>query len=560
MIFSNTNRTIGRFFVFLILLGHLTFQGQSYAQELNSEEKAKEIIVMIKGEIHDRDGIVVEEVFGAGIIVGFETDDQDWPTKVYIATAKHVVVKNGIPRQREAENIKVFFKSVDEKEELSAEIVEVHEQLDLALLEVTQLNPLLADALTVLPFSKAADASSLECIGEVKAIGNPQGNSWYTPRSPDGFLSVSENEEEIHFESRTIQVGNSGGGLFDKQWNLVGMVIEDSPPTAKALQISTVIENIDKNYPVKLVVNPSTSQNIRVSEYIKKPDICVKEGDEIIIDAWGSIRVGQFVGFSSPEGITTGFLDIPIEDTYNIIRGNWREYHHAVLMYRIAQENEDFTCDGINSPPHEDCEWYPYDPYDPNDPFDSNDSSNPEPLKASKNGFLEFTINDVDLSDNAGYYEVAVSINGEGSFSDWNIGLISAYKHIPEGIDTCFEVKENDEVRIDARGLVWSEVTESRIGPVGTDFGIMGLPIGDSANIAGEHTHATFIYKFPEDTSWQYCGNQCEFKVKETKEVEDKLCLDIELSINDANREGVVNEGSGGRFDLYFKIINNNSN
>ena len=162
MVFLNNIKTTSSFFVFLILLGHLTFQGQSYAQELSSEEKAKEIIVMIKGEIHDRDGIVVEEVFGAGIIVGFETDDQDWPTKVYIATAKHVVVKNGIPRQREVENIKVFFKSVDEKEELSAEIVEVHEQLDLALLEITQLNPLLADALTVLPFNKVTDTSFLK--------------------------------------------------------------------------------------------------------------------------------------------------------------------------------------------------------------------------------------------------------------------------------------------------------------------------------------------------------------------------------------------------------------
>ena len=234
-------------------------------------------------------------------------------------------------------------------------------------------------------------------MGEVKAVGNPQGNSWYTPRLLDSFSRVSG--EEIHFESRTIQTGNSGGGLFDEQWNLVGMVIEDSPPTAKALQISTVIESIGEwEYSVRLVMNPSGIQrSIRVREYTKIPEICVQKGDEIIIDAQGSVSASTYQAYVSPEG-KIGDL-IPVSVQRNVIENKEiPDFFHASLIFRIAQENENIICDGLAIIPPKECEWHPYIPN--------------TILKANKNGYLEFSVNDKEPSDNTGFYQVSVILNG----------------------------------------------------------------------------------------------------------------------------------------------------
>ena len=394
MISLNNIQIIVSLLAFPTLLIYLTLQGYSHAQELTLEKQAKKMIVMIEGGIPNRDG---KEVSGAGIIVGFGIDDQDWPTKVYIATAKHVVVENGLPKSKEAENIKVFFKLIDEEEEFSAEIVKVHKELDLALLEVTELSAFFADALTVLSFNKVRNANSLKCVGEVRIIGYPQGVKWHTPQLPDRFSSVSE--KEIYFESRAILVGSSGGGLFDEQWNLVGMVTEDSPPRAKALRISTLIKNIeDWGYPTKLILKSREDYSLRISQYTKRPDICVGKGDNITINARGLVSIGTHKAYTSSEGKITEL--IPISVQRNIIEEKENNlFSHAALMYRIAQKGESIICDGLSLAPHEECEWYSYTPN--------------TTLIANKDGYLEFNVNDKEPEDNTGFFQVNLIVTRE---------------------------------------------------------------------------------------------------------------------------------------------------
>lgn len=118
----------------------------------------------------------------------------------------------------------------------------------------------------------------------------------------------------------------------------------------------------------------TTTINIKVSGFTKT-SICLSKGNMVTITATGQIRVGNFVGNSTPEGLTAGVLGFGI-GRYNIVKS----YNHAVLMYRFEDETEwKVAGKQIN-------------------------------FKVMEDGCLEFQINDNKQEDNYGSYDVRVTV------------------------------------------------------------------------------------------------------------------------------------------------------
>ena len=118
--------------------------------------------------------------------------------------------------------------------------------------------------------------------------------------------------------------------------------------------------------------------NLHVNDFIKSK-IWVEAGDIVIIRAGGVMKVGNFVGSSGPEGLPNnrGVLGMSLSG-YNYFK-NW---NHAVLVYRI----------GENSP------WTYY--------RDNKENR----LLVQHSGYIEFGVNDNNLSDNSGAYSVEVIV------------------------------------------------------------------------------------------------------------------------------------------------------
>ncbi len=110
-----------------------------------------------------------------------------------------------------------------------------------------------------------------------------------------------------------------------------------------------------------------------VSGYLLSEDICVQSGDSITITPSGLIRLGFFAGSAGPEGLLmpSGF------EAYNLDGS----HPHGALLCKIQGE-----------------------------PFWQYCGKGFE-LIASKNGCLEFEVNDIDQGNNSGRFQVTVKTN-----------------------------------------------------------------------------------------------------------------------------------------------------
>lgn len=125
---------------------------------------------------------------------------------------------------------------------------------------------------------------------------------------------------------------------------------------------------------IRIRMEPSQSVNIRVSGFVSTR-ICFHAGDIITIEASGQITVGAFVGNSGPDGRESGVGNLSLS-AYNIVQ----EFNHAALLYRMVGDSE----------------WKL--------------AGKRKKFIASRDGCIEFQVNDNRQGDNEGAYEVEVSI------------------------------------------------------------------------------------------------------------------------------------------------------
>ncbi len=168
---------------------------------------------------------------GSGVII---SDDG------YIVTNNHVV--EGISSDEDIE-VKLYT-----GETYNAKLIGSDSRTDIAVLKIDETN---------LPYSIFADSSKLVLGEDVIAIGNPLGTGI---ACSNGIISAPEKEIYINKVYLTViqtnaavNAGNSGGGLFDLNGNIVGIVNAKKSANYSETSIEGMGYAIPSNTVIKIV-------------------------------------------------------------------------------------------------------------------------------------------------------------------------------------------------------------------------------------------------------------------------------------------------------------------
>ncbi len=210
--------------------GGLGAQEDTTRTETNVPQEVRDLVVHILAF----EGESAED--GAGIVVGIDSDS------IYIATAAHVV--------EFADSIQVEFESA--RQLVPATLGPVAEQesgIDLAVISISR------DAASAAGYRPVLDRlGKSEELGQgdpVSPVGCPTGDCWTAPLTADRVLTATA--LEVSFQSNFVDGGSSGGGIFNRFWEVVGVVTNDVPPRAIALPIDHIMDQLGRwNVPVTL--------------------------------------------------------------------------------------------------------------------------------------------------------------------------------------------------------------------------------------------------------------------------------------------------------------------
>ncbi len=165
---------------------------------------------------------------GSGVIISSDG---------YIVTNNHVV--------SDATNVSV---QTNDGTEYEATIIGTDAKTDLALLKIDATN---------LKYASLVDSDTLSLGQEVVAIGNSLGKG---TSCTNGIISALNREVTINNYTMTliltnaeVNSGNSGGGLFDMNGNLVGIVNAKIMSSATSSTTSTTVEGMGYAIPANTV-------------------------------------------------------------------------------------------------------------------------------------------------------------------------------------------------------------------------------------------------------------------------------------------------------------------
>ena len=165
---------------------------------------------------------------GSGVIISSDG---------YIVTNNHVV--------SDATNVSV---QTNDGTEYEATIIGTDAKTDLALLKIDATN---------LKYASLVDSDTLSLGQEVVAIGNSLGKG---TSCTNGIISALNREVTINNYTMTliltnaeVNSGNSGGGLFDMNGNLVGIVNAKIMSNATSSSTSTTVEGMGYAIPANTV-------------------------------------------------------------------------------------------------------------------------------------------------------------------------------------------------------------------------------------------------------------------------------------------------------------------
>lgn len=188
---------------------------------------------------------------GAGII--FYVDDQ----YVYGITAKHVVFQQG----KVIEGLQAELRSWAGRH-LPVEAFKLHYQEDLAVFraELAPAGLSRAEVAKVVRFEQLGASGDLDPKDELYSVGHSTASAWISPKAPLHFAKRDDtNANAFLFESGCPQ-GHSGGAVFDGQWRLVGMMIEEERPYCRALRIDPILK-IVQGWKLEVSLRPPLPQD-----------------------------------------------------------------------------------------------------------------------------------------------------------------------------------------------------------------------------------------------------------------------------------------------------------
>jgi trypsin-like peptidase len=191
--------------------------------------EAKNLVVQVLATGGD------DEEVGAGIVVAASD-------RIIIATAGHVVRA----AQQGGGSVRVVFQFA-RNDTIVAHVDQLDRDLDLAVLSV----PRDARSTMQFAFDRAGDPGALEIGALVVPVGCPDRVCWDPPVSGDRVISASA--RRVRFESFFVSPGSSGGALFNRQWEVVGLVTEKNTQDGIAVGMSEVVDRLRKwSIPVQL--------------------------------------------------------------------------------------------------------------------------------------------------------------------------------------------------------------------------------------------------------------------------------------------------------------------
>lgn len=198
---------------------------------------------------------------GAGVI--FHVDDR----YAFGFTAKHVLYQQG----KNVSELRVDFRPWPGRS-LPAEVYRLHYEKDLAVFRV-DLSPLglsPAELKRVIPMDQLGSSVELDPGDSLGAVGHSTAGSWLTPKEPVRFAR-GDSPDSFLFELQCPQ-GHSGGGVFDVEWRVVGMMIDEERPYCRALRIEPVMKivqgwklGIDLRPPPSKKTAGSLEKDVRVA-------------------------------------------------------------------------------------------------------------------------------------------------------------------------------------------------------------------------------------------------------------------------------------------------------
>lgn len=213
--------------------------------------------------------------------------------------------------------------------EYEAVIIGLDSKTDLAVIKIDAHN---------LKSAKFADSDNLEIGDTTIVIGNPLGNGI---SASDGIISALDKRITIDNETMSliqtnaaVNQGNSGGGLFNINGELIGVV------NAKSSNISTSVSVEGLGYAIPSNTVKKISEDIIANGYVKnRPTLGVKIA-EISVDQQGfpkGVYITEVIdgGASQKAGLQTYDRIIQLEEdlitTYN-------ELSLALSKYNIGDE------------------------------------------------------------------------------------------------------------------------------------------------------------------------------------------------------------------------------
>ena len=187
----------------------------------DAQDAAEQLVVMIEGTIGG------ERSLGAGIIFNRTAD------ALLIVTARHVVVGQG---STEGASARVMLRMLP-GEPMTARVLETFLREDLAVLKIDGVSKFERD-LASLKLDRLGDAGAVQIRDEVYAIGQPNQARWEVNLVGDLVTRIDATVFAVR--SAGVAPGSSGGGLFNAQRLLIGLVQKDVAPDAEAIRIDEV--------------------------------------------------------------------------------------------------------------------------------------------------------------------------------------------------------------------------------------------------------------------------------------------------------------------------------
>jgi S1-C subfamily serine protease len=214
------------FLIFVLMdAGKLIAQGVDLVRLEEAKKNIVKITTTKKGDVGET---------GAGIIVK-HIDKK----ALIIITAYHVVEK--------ADKIAVSFYHDRTIPALANVYERYDEEKDFAVIYV----PRIQNFEKLKPLEIVSDTTVHE-LDEVVTIGHPHGKDWIVS---SGKIKKSDDILDFAYSSESIHKGNSGGGLFNDQFQLIGLVTQKGVVEGRALKVKYAVEMlINNNLPCDFIL------------------------------------------------------------------------------------------------------------------------------------------------------------------------------------------------------------------------------------------------------------------------------------------------------------------